>query len=371
MPATPPPGLRRRQLLASLSAPLISACAPTLPPASAAQAPDAPLRLAAPRAGRSRPLVAVLGENRYTELTDYVIPYGVLQASGAAEVVALGTQAGPIRLFPALQLQAQASIAAFDAAHPEGADLLVVPAVHHDDDPTLLAWVRDQAAKGATVLGVCDGVWVLARAGLLQGRQAVGHWYSRDDLARKFPHTRWVADRRYLADGPVITTTGVTASLPVSLALVQAMAGPAVAQPLAARLGLADWSARHRSADFQLRARHLGAAAGNWLRLWDRERLGLPLQPGMDELGLALLADAHARTWCSEVLGLAAGPVRSRGGLLFLPDRNGPEPGLQTLSLPPDQTPVAVLQAALARIRARHGAATADFVALQMEYPGA
>jgi len=90
--------------------------------------------------GHARPLVAIVGENYWTELTDYVVPYGILAASGAAEVVALATQPAPIRMFPApVNVQPQSTTAAFDAAHPEGADYVVVLAVHRDADPTLLA----------------------------------------------------------------------------------------------------------------------------------------------------------------------------------------------------------------------------------------
>ena len=191
------------------------------------------------RHGHARPLVAIVGENYWTELTDYVVPFGILAASGAADVVALGTQPGPIRMFPApVNVQPEATTAAFDAAHPEGADYVVVPAVHRDADPPRLAWVRAQAERGATIVGVCDGVWVLARAGLLDGRQATGHWYSLDTLREDFPGTRFVTGRRYVADGRVVTTTGVTATIPVSLALVAAIAGRDRALELAASLGL-------------------------------------------------------------------------------------------------------------------------------------
>ncbi|HJV63266.1 MAG TPA: transcriptional regulator, partial [Albitalea sp.] len=68
-------------------------------PAETAHASADPLPAYQPRFGRSRPLVVVVAENYYTELTDYVVPYGILAASGAADVMALATQPGPIRMF--------------------------------------------------------------------------------------------------------------------------------------------------------------------------------------------------------------------------------------------------------------------------------
>ena len=63
---------------------------------------------------------------------------------------------------------------------------MVVPAVHGTTIPR--CWTGcGSSAKGATVIGICDGAWVLARAGVLDGRRATGHWYSRSALARQFP----------------------------------------------------------------------------------------------------------------------------------------------------------------------------------------
>src|SRR5262249_57860479 len=59
------------------------------------------------RSRRPQPLVAVAGLSRGTETTDYLVPYGVLAQSGAAQVIALGTQAGPIQLMPALKIEPQ------------------------------------------------------------------------------------------------------------------------------------------------------------------------------------------------------------------------------------------------------------------------
>ena len=191
------------------------------PPANAAET-IAPYRA---RFGRPHPIIAVAGQSRGSETTDYLVPYGVLTQSGAAQVIALGTQPGPIQLMPALKIVPQATLAEFDARFPDGADYVIVPAVHEPDDATLVGWVRAQAHKGAVIVGVCDGVWVVANAGLLRGRRATGHWYSLSRLEHKFSNTRWVRNRRYVADDSVVTTTGVTASIPVSLALVEAIAG--------------------------------------------------------------------------------------------------------------------------------------------------
>lgn len=326
-----------------------------------------------PRFGRSRPIVAVVGENTFTELTDYVIPYGVLHESGIADVKALATKAGPIQMFPALKIRPQMTVSEFDTGFPEGADFVIVPAVHHTEDAVLMAWVASQAAKGATIVGVCDGVWVVANSGLLKGRKAVGHWYSFRDLEKKFPETDWVRNHRYVADGKIVTTTGVTASIPVSLALVEAIGGYERASSLARVLGVSDWSAAHKSDNFKLRAPHMFVAAANWVAFWSHEEIGIPISEDMDEVALALTADAYSRTYRSIAVSLSssAGGVRTRSGLLIVPDKLTSDPNAPHHTLKPleNTKPVAALAAALQNIAAKYGRATSEFVALQMEYP--
>ena len=121
------------------------------------------------RFGRSRPVIAIVGENSGTELTDFVIPYGILAQSGVAEVVTVGVHPGVITMRPALHVQPSATAATFDAQFPDGADYVIVPAMIKRDDPALLAWLSRQSGKGATIVSICDGALVVANAGLLKG----------------------------------------------------------------------------------------------------------------------------------------------------------------------------------------------------------
>lgn len=327
-----------------------------------------------PRLNRSRPVVAVVGYNASTELTDYVVPYGILAESGVAEVMALATQVGAIEMSPALRFQAQATTREFDSRFPEGADYVIVPNVYDgQNDATMLGWIRLQAARGATIVGICDGVPVLANAGLLKGRKATGHWRTIDGLERKHPETRWLRNRRYIADGNVITTSGVSASIPISVALVEAIGGRAKAKRLAQVLGVKDWSPAHNSEQFKLTAGGLFTALGNKAMFWRQEALGLEVAPGVDEISLALIADAYGRTRRSAALSVARSdrPVLTRRGLALLPDRlsNGPDQPSAMLPLYETVPAAQALDHALEGIATRYGESTAAFVALTMEYP--
>jgi transcriptional regulator GlxA family with amidase domain len=84
-----------------------------------------------------------------------------------ADVVALATKPGSVKLYPALTVEPDATIASFDLQHPDGADYVVVPVMNSDDDAAALEWINAQAAKGAIIIGVCAGAKVVGNAGLL------------------------------------------------------------------------------------------------------------------------------------------------------------------------------------------------------------
>lgn len=321
---------------------------------------------------RQRPVVAVIGINDATETTDYLMPYGILKRADVAEVLAVATEPGPVKLYPALAVEPDATVAEFDAHHPEGADYVIVPAMSRDDHPEALRWIREQAAKGATVIGVCAGAKVVGEAGLLDGRQATTHWFYLDELRDDNPTAVYVADRRIVVDRGVATTTGISASMPLSLTLIEAIAGRTRAESVAADLGLPEWDARHDSAAFRFTRPFALTAIGNSLAFWNRETLGLAIAPGIDEVSLALVADAWSRTYRSRAVTLTDGPgaVETRSGLRIVPDQAGVAwPAERRVPGFADRRPAQALDDTLAGIAGRYGSRTADFVAMQLEYP--
>lgn len=327
---------------------------------------------------RARPVVAVLANAVGTETTDYLVPYGVLRRSAVADVWAVSTVDGPVTLHPALVIRPQATVASFDLRYPDGADYVIVPAMHNEHDPAVLEWITLQRAKGATIVGVCSGARVLSNAGLLRGRAATGHWYDISRLQKQNPDMHYVRDRRYVAESGIVTTTGVSASLPIALALVEAIAGRDSATVVALSLGVTDWGPEHVSAAFQRRFFMYAAIALNASQFWRREQIGVPVADGVDEVALAFTADAWSRTYRSRALAVRdvaanadaiaqANEITTLGGLVLIAD--GPDmTGLRMVALRNVQ-PAAALDTALAHIGERYGARTARLVALQLEYP--
>jgi transcriptional regulator GlxA family with amidase domain len=98
-----------------------------------------------------------------------------------------------------------------------------------EDDEGLVGWVREAAGRSRRVASVCSGAFVLARAGLLDGRRATTHWASCAELAARYPEITVEADPIFVRDDSVFTSAGVTAGMDLALALVEEDLGRDVA----------------------------------------------------------------------------------------------------------------------------------------------
>ncbi|WP_048860752.1 GlxA family transcriptional regulator, partial [Acidisphaera rubrifaciens] len=158
------------------------------------------------------------------------------------------------------------------------------------EDGVLCAWVAARAGRARRVASVCTGAFLLAAAGLLDGRRAVTHWSYCEALARRHPAVRVERDPIFVRDGGVWTSAGVTAGIDLALALVEEDLGRAAALAVARHLvvflkrpgGQAQFSA---ALSLQAAEDRFGALHA-WITAHLSERLTLPAlarQAGMSE----------------------------------------------------------------------------------------
>lgn len=152
-------------------------------------------------------------------------------------VVATVGPAAPVRTTAGLTLSGFAGLEALDAA-----GVVIVPTWA---DPTreppgeLLEALRRAVDRGATVMGLCLGAFVLGYAGLLDGRRAVTHWHWLPEFTRRFPRTRVDESTLYVDEGQVITSAGTAAALDACLHYVRREWGAAAANAIARRMVVA------------------------------------------------------------------------------------------------------------------------------------
>jgi transcriptional regulator GlxA family with amidase domain len=156
-----------------------------------------------------------------------------LEAPYAPRVIA--AQSEPVVSSAGLGLAA----APLPSAH-ERSDTLIVAGgrgVHAASrDADLIRWVQRHAATSRRVASVCTGAFLLAAAGLLDGRRVVTHWAHCDALGQQYPALNIEPDPIFIQDGPVWTSAGVTAGIDLALALVEEDSGRALALDVAREL---------------------------------------------------------------------------------------------------------------------------------------
>ena len=150
------------------------------------------------------------------------------------EVVTFG--GGPVRTTSGLALEAGSAREA--AERP--IDTLIVAGGDGTRsalrDAELVEWVRIEGRKAPRLVSVCTGAFLLAAAGLLDGRRATTHWRNCDDLARFRPQVRVERDPIFVRDGHVHTSAGICAGMDLALALLEADHGRDLALAVAQRL---------------------------------------------------------------------------------------------------------------------------------------
>jgi transcriptional regulator GlxA family with amidase domain len=140
-----------------------------------------------------------------------------------------------------------------------------------------LAFVRAMAKRGVRIASVCSGAFILAEAGLLDGRRATTHWQRTRQFVAAYPKVKLEADRIYTRDGNIWTSAGITAGIDLSLAMVADDYGDEIAQRTAKQLVL-----YHRRSGGQSQFSsllELKAPTGRFGRVlaWAREHLDAPL----------------------------------------------------------------------------------------------
>jgi transcriptional regulator GlxA family with amidase domain len=141
----------------------------------------------------------------------------------------------------------------------------------------MLAFVRAMAKRGVRVASVCSGAYMLAEAGLLDGRRATTHWRRTRQFLAIFPKVKWEPDRIFVRDGDIWTSAGITAGIDLALAMATEDFGEEVARQTARQLVL-----YHRRGGGQSQFSsllELKAPSGRFgaLLSWAREHLDAPL----------------------------------------------------------------------------------------------
>jgi AraC family transcriptional activator FtrA len=141
---------------------------------------------------------------------------------------------GPLRATGGITVRARGGLAGLGAAHT-----IVIPGWRSAEEPPPAALVRTLQrahARGARLVSICSGVFVLAATGLLDGKRATTHWRYAERLRARFPRIRVEPDVLYVDEGDILTSAGSAAGIDLCLHIVRLDYGAAIANDVARRL---------------------------------------------------------------------------------------------------------------------------------------
>jgi putative intracellular protease/amidase len=289
------------------------------PPAAAGQDWPAPR----PSSTDGEFVVAVALGQTGTVGSDVLAPYEVFASSPEFSVYTVAATAAPVSLTGGPGLVPAHTFADVDSGAAPAPDVVVVPAV---GDPTgaaeapLRDWIIRQSARGAHLLGVCSGSRVLAATGLLDGHRATSHWSGISALEQSNPTVQWVRGERYVQDGRITTTAGVSSGVPGALRVMADLAGAAQSERVGRAVGYPDWSL---TAPTSIPVQHFAVAdlpvGLNAVLPWLRPVVGVGLTDGVGEIDVAAAFEVYSMSAAARTVAVAAHPaVTTRHGVVLV-----------------------------------------------------
>ncbi|HEX5379680.1 MAG TPA: GlxA family transcriptional regulator [Phenylobacterium sp.] len=195
-------------------------------------------------------------------------------APGTYELKVMALEAGPVASSSGATMLAEPlSDQVFDTLMVSGGDGTRPAAL----EPRLLDWVRAASARARRTASVCSGAYILAEAGLLDGRRATTHWQRSADFTRRYPQVMLEPDRIYVRDGAIWSSAGITAGIDMTLALIAEDLGEEISRRTAQQLVVYH---RRPGGQSQFSALiEMGGQEGRFAELldWMRARLAEPL----------------------------------------------------------------------------------------------
>ena len=154
--------------------------------------------------------------------------YGPLEMFGnlkhRVEIITVAENAGVVASF-----QGPQTLAEFDYQNCPPLDLILLPGgfgtIQELKNPTTLSFLKERVPLAKISMSVCSGSWLLAKAGLLDGRRATSNKFYFKMATQQSDRVQWVSEARWVEDGPVFTSSGVSAGMDMSLAVIASLFG--------------------------------------------------------------------------------------------------------------------------------------------------
>ncbi|WP_301172893.1 DJ-1/PfpI family protein [Brevibacillus nitrificans] len=259
-----------------------------------------------PQHDPAKPTVAVVLGDTITEDFDFLMPYNLFSRTGAYNVYAVAPDRQVKSLTGGLDVVPHVTFQELDGLLGKSPDILVVPNMltFGSQYQSVLTWIKKHA--DTTLLSICAGSAQLADAGLLKGKSAATHWQIMPDMKRFFPDTTWTVSKRYVVEGNIITSAGQTAGIDAVLYVVSKELGEPVANQIAKEVHYPSYPFLHQpNVDpYSIDLKFMTYLLNNAYQ-WHKQKTGVLLYNGIEELALSSIFDSYSDTGTTNVLTIS------------------------------------------------------------------
>ena len=257
----------------------------------------------------NKPTVAVMlgDQTTTTEIFDFIMPYELFSLTEAYNVYAVAPDHQAKSLSGGLEVIPHYTYEELDQLLGKSPDMIVVPFIPIMDEKSYQP-VREWILKHAetSIISICGGALNIADAGLLDGKSATSHWQAMTMLKVKFPGTDWKPERRYIAEGNIVTSGGQTSGFDAVLYAISQDLGEEAADRVVEEVKYPTYYfvknpiVEPYSVDFKYLT-----YVTNYAFQWNKSKDGVLLYNGMEEMALSSIFDAFADTGTTKVLTIS------------------------------------------------------------------
>ncbi|MBB6671861.1 DJ-1/PfpI family protein [Cohnella nanjingensis] len=285
------------------------------------KAPPALTDVQVPKYDANKPTVAVLLANEVTEVFDFLVPYEMFAMTEAYNVYGAAPDREIKSLTGGLDVVPHYSFDEMDAMLGKSPDIIVIPfmpILNEKKYAPVRDWIRKHSGAKTTLISICNGAENLADTGLLNGKSAATHWGDINRLIKKYPEIRWVKDRRYVPQGNIVSSAGLTSGIDATLYVISQQLGEAAAKKVAEEMNYPsyDYVANPQMKPFVAGLSDITYVLNNAYQ-WNKVKAGVLLYNGADELDLSAAFDTYAASGTTTTLTVSSAnePIVTKHGL--------------------------------------------------------
>ncbi|MFD0695329.1 DJ-1/PfpI family protein [Paenibacillus sp. GCM10027628] len=278
-------------------------------------------RIQPPAYDPKKPTVAVILANEVTEVFDFLVPYEMFSMTKSYNVFAVAPDKNIKSLTGGLDVVPHYTFDELDQMAGKGPDIIVIPFMPILDESKykpVREWIRKHSGPETTLLSICNGAENLADTGLLNGKSAATHWGDIGRLEKQYAMVHWKRDQRYVPDGNMVSSAGLTSGIDATLYVISRQRGESAAAKVAKEMN-------YPSYDFVQHPQMVPFTAGlsdidymlNNAFQWSKKKNGVLLYAGADELALSSAFDTYGASGTTTTLTVSGKnePIATRHGL--------------------------------------------------------